>query len=551
MNSGINLILKRTRPAATYLMAVFLLTVLLQVVASAQDANDIDPEFNVALKTVAPVKLDGNELFFVRGIASYPADLRASTIEKRIQKVASESSVPADSVFIVPFDDRQAIYAGKELILNVYDLDAKSEGVSQVQLAGVYQHKIISAISLYRSERTSASLLKNSLYASAAVVLLIVILFVFLRLISRINLALQKRIKSRIEQVENQSYNLIRSGHLWNAFHALFSVLKVIITIIIIAVFLEYMLGLFPWTNELATGAFKLILNPLISLGSGFIHFLPGLIFISILFIITRYILKLIRLFFTGVQEGAISIKSLEPDTAMPTYKIFRLVLIATAVIIAYPYIPGSGSDAFKGVSVFFGILISLGSSSFIGNVIAGYTLIYRGAFKIGDRVKVNDHAGFVEEQKLLVTRLRSYKNEEIIIPNSELLNSSIINYNVYAKGPGIILHSTVGIGYETPWRKVEAMLKLAADRTEGLLKEPSPFVHVQALGDFAVTYQVNAYCNDVLKMYFIYSGLHQHILDVFNENNVQIMTPAYEGDPEIPKTVPKEQWNSPLANEK
>jgi len=149
-----------------------------------------------------------------------------------------------------------------------------------------------------------------------------------------------------------------------------------------------------------------------------------------------------------------------------------------------------------------------------------------------------------------MVTRLRTQKNEEIVIPNSILLNSQITNFSRKAKDLGLILHTTVGIGYETPWRQVDAMLKLAADRTEGLLKEPKPYVLKQSLGDFAVTYEINAYCRDATKVQYYYSILHQNILDVFNENNVQIMTPAYEGDPEVPKVVPRDQWDTPLAKE-
>ncbi len=178
--------------------------------------------------------------------------------------------------------------------------------------------------------------------------------------------------------------------------------------------------------------------------------------------------------------------------------------------------------------------------------------MTYRRAFKNGDRIEVGDHVGFVEEQKLLVTRLRSHKNEEIIIPNSVILNSHIINYSakVDENENGLILHTTVGIGYETPWRQVDAMLKLAAERTEGLLKDPPPFVLKKSLGDFAVNYEINVFCNDVDRINSYYTELHQNILDIFNENDVQIMTPAYRGDPEKPKVVPKEQWNKPLAGE-
>jgi small-conductance mechanosensitive channel len=226
-------------------------------------------------------------------------------------------------------------------------------------------------------------------------------------------------------------------------------------------------------------------------------------------------------------------------------------VIIVFAIVIAYPYIPGSESDAFKGISVLLGIMFSIGSSSFISNIVAGYSLTYRRAFKLGDWIKIENNFGEVIDIKPFVTRIRSLKNEEIIIPNSNLINSQVINFSSLSKKNGIILHTTVGIGYETPWRLVEEMLKTAADRTEGLLKDPPPFVLQKSLGDFAVLYEINSYCNNPTIMMKIYSSLHRNILDIFNENNVQIMTPAYEGDPAEPKVVPKEKWYTPLKSDK
>jgi small-conductance mechanosensitive channel len=234
----------------------------------------------------------------------------------------------------------------------------------------------------------------------------------------------------------------------------------------------------------------------------------------------------------------------------MSTFKIIRAFIIVFAIVISYPYIPGSDSVAFKGISVFVGVLFSLGSTSFVGNLIAGYTMIYRGAFKKGDRIEVDNQIGIVEEQRLMVTRLRSYKNEEIVIPNSVLVNSKIVNYTVKAQDLGLILHTTVGIGYETPWRQVDAMLKLAANRTEGILKNPTPFVLKKSLADYAINYEINGYCKEVDKINKIYSALHQNILDVFNENDVQIMTPSYVADTDIPKLVPKDKWDTPLASD-
>jgi small-conductance mechanosensitive channel len=212
-------------------------------------------------------------------------------------------------------------------------------------------------------------------------------------------------------------------------------------------------------------------------------------------------------------------------------------------VVVAYPYIPGSSSEAFKGVSIFLGVVVSLGSSSVIANLMAGYTMIYRRAFKVGDRISIENLTGDVMEKRLMVTHLRTVKNEEVIVPNSTIINSNIINYSTLARSRGLILHTTLGIGYETPWRQVEAMLLLAADRTPGLLKEPAPFVLQKSLGGFAVNYELNAYCDKPHAMTQLYTAMHRNILDIFNEHGVQIMTPAYEGDPETPKVVPKDQW--------
>jgi small-conductance mechanosensitive channel len=218
-------------------------------------------------------------------------------------------------------------------------------------------------------------------------------------------------------------------------------------------------------------------------------------------------------------------------------------MVIAFAVVIAYPYIPGSRSEAFKGVSLFIGIIFSLGSSSLIGNFIAGYSMTYRRAFRVGDRVQIGDHVGIVERMRLMVTHLRTLKNEELVVPNSTILGAEVINYSSLARERGLILHTTVGIGYETPWRQVEAMLVEAAARTPDLRRDPPPYVLQKALGDFCVTYEINAFCDTPEAVEAIYTALHRNILDLFNEYGVQIMTPSYESDPEQPKIVPKEQW--------
>jgi small-conductance mechanosensitive channel len=319
----------------------------------------------------------------------------------------------------------------------------------------------------------------------------------------------------------------------------------------IVIVYVGFVLAQLPWTRGVSRDLTGFALRPLQVIGAGIVAQIPSLVFLAVLFFVVRLALRVIRLFFDAVEHDRVKLANFDAEWAQPTYKIVRIVVVAFGLIVAYPYIPGSGSAAFQGVSLFIGIVFSLGSSAAISNIIAGYMLTYRRAFKMGDRIKVGDAVGDVIEMRLQVTHLRSVKNEEIIIPNSQIMSGEVLNYSSLARAQGLILHTQVGIGYETPWRQVEAMLLLAAERTPGLSGEPRPFVLEKALGDFAVVYELNVYCSNVQAMARLYAELHRSILDVFNEYGVQIMTPAYEGDPAEPKVVaPKDWYTTPAASE-
>ena len=538
------------KPAFGYSWLIFLILFLLSGNILGQATNDVDPSLSIDRNAVAPVRVDGEVIFYVRGVSSYTAETRARTIQQRINRAAANYSIPPDSIKAIADGDRLKIFAGQEFIMNVYSADADAEGVNKEIMGEIIVEKTKGILRQYRHERSPSVIKANTFKAIVAGALLLVCLGLFVWIFRRLNEGFKTRIRQRIDTLENVSFKLIQSNQLLKILHVLYQLVKFIIITIIIIGFVDYILGLFPWTKSISVYILELVLDPLRSMGIGFLNYLPSLIFLIIIFLGTRYFLKLFKLFFNGIANGGIVINKFDPEWAMPTFDLIKLLIIVFAVVVAFPYIPGSSSNAFQGISVFLGILFSLGSSSFVANVIAGYSMTYRRAFKKGDRIQVNEFTGFVEEQSLMVTRLRSVKNEEIVIPNSILLNSSVKNYSVQAKERGIILHTTVGIGYETPWRQVDAMLKLAADRTPGLLKDPPPYVLKKELGDFCITYEINAYCNDAINMYTYYTQLHENILDLFNENNIQIMTPAYEGDPDTPKVVPKEQWNTPLAGD-
>lgn len=515
------------------------------------DSNSIaqsNPE-TVENYSKAYVNVDGYNLFAVRGISSISADERAKAISERIKLIAADYYVTPDSLIVETakegFDE---LKLNGVIIMRVFDSDAALEGISRNSLVFGAKTRIIKAINTYRYERSYDVLLKNILYGSGAILFCIVLIFIIHFVMKKINLLLESRLKERIDALELKSFQLIRSNQILISISGLVRFLKFVLMLAVIFVGTQYILGLFPWTRFISVSLIQIFVKPFSDFGLAIVNFIPSLAFLIVIFFISKYLLKLVKLLFFGLKQGSITIDGFDPDWSIPTYKIVRILLIAFAAIIAYPYIPGSESDAFKGVSLFIGVLFSLGSSSVIANLIAGYTMTYRKTFKVGDVVQIDNNIGQVSDIKLFVTRLLTPKNEEVIIPNSVILNTNVVNYSTLAKDKGLILHTTVGIGYETPWRQVEGMLLLAADRTSGILKEPKPFVLQKNLGDFAVNYEINAFTNDPIRRNKTYTELHQNILDVFNENNVQIMTPAYEGDPEQPKVVPKDQWFTPIA---
>jgi small-conductance mechanosensitive channel len=510
---------------------------------TATDPTDIDADDQHAAVTV-----DGQVLFQVRGLPAYPAEERANTIRKRIEAVAADRSVAIDSLRVVEMEDRTRIMAGDSLVAGFVDADAAGQGVSRQLIAERAVVAISSAIASYRNDRSPRVLLINTLYALSATVVLALVLFVVKGAFRRLDGIAERRFKARIEAFEAQSHQIVQARQLRKALNRILNALYILALLLLGYIYLHNVFGLYPWTRPLAARLFAIILDPLQAMGLGLIESLPGLGFVAVVAIVARYVLRVMRLYFESIDRGTVRLARFDRDWALPTYKIARLLVIAFAVVVAYPYIPGSSSEAFKGVSIFLGVVFSLGSSSVIANLMAGYAMIYRRAFKVGDRISIDNVTGDVTERRLMVTHLRTIKNEEIIVPNSTIINSNIINYSTLAHSRGLILHTTVGIGYETPWRKVEAMLSLAAARTPGVLKKPAPFILQKSLGDFAVTYELNAYCDNPHSMARFYTAMHQNILDVFNEYGVQIMTPAYEGDPPEAKVVPKEQWFSAPA---
>jgi small-conductance mechanosensitive channel len=538
------------RGAARLVLSAMASTVLLAAPAFAQDAAQPPPiqePAEVALADRAAVVVDGATLFLVRGISAYPAERRAREIGDRIRQLAADPDTPP--VVAEERGGATLIVAGpRTTIMTVFDEDAALEQVSRQLLAQAYAGRIREAIDAYRIDRAPGRLGVRALYALAATLALAIAAYLGRRGTGSLHRLLERRYKRRIQDVSIQTFQILKADQVWRLLGGALQLAWAVALFGAIYIYLRYALALFPWTRGVGNSLFEVAVGPLGTITLGIVDTIPDLIFLAILFLVTRYALKAIRLFFDSLGAGAVRIASFDAEWAAPTYRLVRMIVIALALVVAYPYVPGSNTDAFKGLSLFVGVVFSLGSSSLIGNVIAGYSMTYRRAFKVRDLVKIGAHLGWVEQMRLLVTHLRTLKNEEVIVPNSTILTAEVVNYSTIARERGLILHTTVGIGYETPWRQVEAMLIEAAHRTEGLLQDPPPFVLQTSLADFSVIYEINAYCDAPDRMVELYTRLHRNILDVFNEYGVQIMTPAYEHDPKEPKIVPRDQWYSAPA---
>ncbi len=304
--------------------------------------------------------------------------------------------------------------------------------------------------------------------------------------------------------------------------------LLLVLAVILIPFAVATTLRQFPATEHAADVAVEVLRAPFVLLWEGFVAYLPNLAFLVVWTAVIVYVIRALGVANRWIKNGLFVIPGFHAEWSEPTYRIMVFLLIAFALVVGFPYMPGGQSPAFQGVSIFLGVLISLGSGSVMGNIVSGIVLTYTRAFRVGDRVRIGDHVGDVLEKSAFGTRLRTIKNEEIFVPNSSVLSTSITNFTESRQAGGLILHTTVTIGYDAPWRKVHELLIEAARRTPDVLAEPAPFVFQTALGDFSVAYQINAYTDQANRASGTYSALHANIQDTFNEGGIEILSPMY-----------------------
>jgi small-conductance mechanosensitive channel len=368
--------------------------------------------------------------------------------------------------------------------------------------------------------------------AVAAIVITILIYLVFRvwrRLIRRFQTKLEAARETRLKPLRFQNMDFLSADDLASLLGDALRLLYWLGVALLVVLNLNVVFGLFPATRGVVVSVLDILIDGVRTLGETFVGYLPKLVIILLTAAVAYYAVRLARLVFRGLATRRITIKGFYPEWAMPTFGLVRLLIIAVAFVLILPNLPAAHSPAFRGVSIFVAILVSLGSTAAVANMISGVVITYTRAFKIGDRVRIADTLGDVKEKSLFVTRIVTPKNVEIAIPNATVLANHIINYSSLARRePGLVLHTSVTIGYDVPQETVKGLLIAAANKTENIEDSLEPFVLVTSLDDFYISYEVNAYTRRARNMMGIYSELHGHIIDGFNEAGVEIMSPHY-----------------------
>jgi small-conductance mechanosensitive channel len=471
-----------------------------------------------------PVIIDRDTLFFLyaRRGGVMPAE-RASKVKEVILTEGKKLRIKPDSIYMYETEYVTDIMSGNKVIITLSDQDGLWQNSSRQDLAKKYTSIISKKISELHSKYGLQQKIKSFLILFLVVITQIIAIYFTHKLF--------KRIKNRLKKIINDKFKANKFLTNERQEVLLVSLIKIfkysfIIIQLIISIFIIF--SIFPETEKYVYHIFTFMENLAKDMGNTIIHYIPNLVKIIFIYLIFKYLIKILKYFSGEISEERIKIKGFYSDWAHSTFNILRFLLYSFMFIMIWPLLPNSNSPAFQGISVFIGLIISLGSTTVIGNLMSGLVITYMRAFKIGDQIKLNDTVGNVVEKTPFVTRIRTSKNELITIPNSFILSSQTVNYSASARNYGIIIHSDITVSYDIPRKQVEDLLIEAATNAEGILKNPTPFVLVKELEDFYCCYQINAYTDRDLTMPKVYSCLHKNIMDKFHEEGIEILSPHF-----------------------
>jgi small-conductance mechanosensitive channel len=476
-----------------------------------------------------PVVIEQDTLFsfYARRGGIMPAE-RAEKTKEMILSLGKKLVLKPDSLYVFNSEYVTDVMSGDKVILSLTDQDALWQNTTREELASSYLQIVSKKISDLHVEYGLQQKIKSVLLLVLIIILQMGFIYLTNKLFKRIRIRIGKLANEKLKSISIFNYEFLKSERQERILVFVTNILKYTFILLQLIVSLSFVFSIFPETEEYAFIIFTYIWNPVKSISKAIIGFFPNLLKIGIIYYAFKYIVRSLKYLANEIAAEKLKINGFYPDWALSTYHILRFLLYCFMLIMIWPLLPNSSSPVFQGVSVFIGLIISLGSTSVIGNLMAGLVITYMRAFKIGDQIKLNETIGNVIEKTPFVTRIRTAKNDVITIPNSFILSSQTFNYSVSALNYGIIVYCDVTIGYDVPWKQVEELLIEAALRTDGIMATPAPFVLVRELADFYICYQINASTNRDLSMPKVYSDLYKNIIDRFNEAGIEIMSPHF-----------------------
>jgi small-conductance mechanosensitive channel len=477
----------------------------------------------------AAVVVKGKRLFyFYANVGAYTPRQRAVMASEALGRLAENPDFDVDSIRVLETASGTDIVSGSTVIATVTPDDAKIAQSSTTQMANEFASRVRIAVSERREENTASRMAFGIGLTIASTIVLLLSLILIGKLSSDLVVYITKARGHSIKGLRIQKAELIGANALADLLLTLVKFSQILLFFVLVATYIVQVLGFFPVTKHLAKAVMANTVAPLASVWEKVLEYFPSLVILVLITLTTYAVMGFARFFFDSLRDKTIQFADFDPDWAEPTYKLSRFLIIAFALMIALPYLPGWDSPAFKQVGLVIGILVSFGSTGVVSNVMAGAVLTYTNAFKFGDRVKIGDTTGDIVEKNLFVTKVRTPKNEVVSIPNGTIMTSNITNYSTLAHQRQLILYTSVTIGYDEAWQNVERCLLEAAAESYGLLKDPKPFILQNSLGDFCVDYQLNVYTELANEMPFVYSELHRNIQNKFNEAGIEIMSPQY-----------------------
>jgi small-conductance mechanosensitive channel len=469
-----------------------------------------------------------------------PAE-RAAAASMFIDRVVEAS--PDARVTTVRVGDAITVHLGGPAVFAILPADVNTlAGETPENVAATAAARLQRAFDEAVELRQPWRLLRAGLLALAATLVYAGLLWLMRRGHRATTQRLNRTTEQRLQKLVGGA-DILRASHLPEILQRGVHAIALLLVLAITYPWLTFVLRRFPYTRPWGESLRSALITRALSIGRGMLDSLPDLLMVVAIVLVTRFFVRLSNYLFDAIEHERVAVRGMYPETAQSTRRIVAALLWLLAVVVAYPYLPGSGSDAFKGVSVFLGVIVSLGSSGIMNQIMSGLTITYSRALGVGDFVKIGEVEGIVEHLGFLSLKIKTERREAITIPNALVISTPTTNYSRFAAREGVQMSTSVTIGYNTPWRQVEALLILAANRTAGVRKEPPPVVRQTGLLDFYVKYTLLVCLEESHRRGLTLHTLHANILDAFNEYGVQITSPNYEADPEELKVVPRSKW--------